>query len=119
MLEISSLKKRFDAIFFIASFHHLETNELRLKVLWDVKKLLNDWWIVFMTNWNLFSEENINKYKETTLWSGDFEIKIWEYSRYYHGFKSDELKELFLNSWFEVVENKIFEWWRNIVSILR
>jgi hypothetical protein len=68
-----------------------------------------------MTNWNLLSQE---RYQESHLWNGDFEIKIGDFSRYYHGFGLDELGELFVQAWLERIEHRIFEGGRNIFSIL-
>ena len=45
--------KNFDAIFFIASFHHLEDGTSRKAVLEKVKNLLKPGGKLLMTNWNL------------------------------------------------------------------
>lgn len=119
MTDIDKLDKKFDYIFLIASFHHLETEAERVDVLNKIKKILNKWWLVLMTNWNLLGEENFEKYKKEYSWNWDFNIKIWKYSRYYHGFKLEELEELFNQTWFKITENRVFEWGRNIVSIIK
>jgi hypothetical protein len=72
-----------------------------------------------MTNWNLLWEKNFKRYENMYVWYWDFNIKIWEYSRYYHSFWVGELEDMFLNTGFEIVENRIFEWKNNIISILR
>jgi SAM-dependent methyltransferase len=51
----------FDAIIFLASFHHLETLEERIQVLHDVKTLLAPHGRVYMTNWNLRDQEKYIK----------------------------------------------------------
>ena len=118
MTNLDKLDKKYDFIFFIASFHHLKNQEERQEVLQKTFKLLNKWWFIFMTNWNLLSENNLKKYQEIQKWSQDFNIKIWEFSRFYHGFKLDELENLFKQTGFEVIENRIFEWGKNIISII-
>jgi hypothetical protein len=40
MLDLDKLEKKFDYIFFIASFHHLDFIEKRLNVLIKAKNLL-------------------------------------------------------------------------------
>jgi hypothetical protein len=42
MLEIDTLNKKFDAIFMIASFHHLDTTEKRLEFLKKISTILTD-----------------------------------------------------------------------------
>lgn len=106
----------FDAILFLASFHHLETRESRIETLRQAKKLLALNGRIYMTNWNLLSQE---RYKNTHQWNGDFQIKIGEFSRYYHGFTLDELGELFTQAWLEAVEHRIFEGERNILSVVK
>ena len=61
-LQTSNFKlQTFDAILFLASFHHLETRESRIQVLQDTKKLLTPDGRIYMTNWNLLSQE---RYKD-------------------------------------------------------
>lgn len=105
----------YDAIIFLASFHHLESREERLTVLEDIKLFLKPGGRVYMTNWNLRDQ---SRYQKSHQGNGDYDIKIGEFSRYYHGFTVEELNELFDTTWWNVVENKIFEGGRNIVSIL-
>lgn len=126
MLSISEIKEKFDYIFFIASFHHLKTIEERIEVLKQIKNLLKLNWTIFMTNWALNSELNSEKYKESMIensrnmfWSQDYSIKIWEFTRFYHSFSLLELEYLFNNSWYEIVENRLFDNKRNFISIIK
>lgn len=105
----------FDAVLFLASFHHLQTHEESTIVLGNIKKFLAPGWRIYMTNWNLRAQP---RYEKNHQWNGDFSIKIGTYSRYYHGFTLDELESLFHETWYRVVENQIFEWGRNILSIV-
>jgi hypothetical protein len=70
----------FEAIFFIASFHHLETFEERLKVLEQTKKVLVPGGKIYMTNWHLLSDQNqkylLSKKRDYPNESADFDIKI-------------------------------------------
>lgn len=126
MLSISEIKEKFDYIFFIASFHHLKTIEERIEVLKQIKNLLKLNWTIFMTNWALNSELNSEKYKESMIensknefLSQDYNIKIGEFIRYYHSFSLQELDYLFKNTWFEIVENRLFDNKRNFISIIK
>lgn len=117
MIEIDKIPDKFDTIFLIASFHHLKSDKDRIDVLNKIKTILKQDWMIFMTNWNLCWEKNFNKYEKWYLWNWDFNIKIWNFTRYYHSFKSEEL-ELFF-TWFEIIENRVFDNDNNLISILR
>lgn len=123
MLDLDKIKAKFDAIFFIASFHHLQTIEDRIEVLKKAKNLLSENWKIFFTNWNLIGQERYKKSEnQATLnefWSIDFNIKIWEFTRYYHGFTIPELEYLFREAWCKIIENRIFDSKRNIVSVVK
>jgi hypothetical protein len=68
MSSIDTLKNRkFDYIFFIASFHHLQTIEERLEVLNKARELLNEDGKIFLTNWSLSSELNKEKYNKSVI----------------------------------------------------
>lgn len=127
MLDIHSLDipKR-DIIFFIASFHHLSCLEQRESVLKNAAWILNEWWQILMTNWSLESELNLKKYwtskiewSENIYWSSDFNIKIWQFDRYYHSFSLEELEYLSKKSWLKIIENREFDNKRNFITILQ
>lgn len=64
MESVSSLKlhdSSFDAILFLASFHHLENRESRIQVLENMKKLLAPNGRIYLTNWNLLEQERYIK----------------------------------------------------------
>lgn len=127
MRDISSLpESSFDSIFFIASFHHLEKFGERLQVLQDTAKILKNWGKVFLTNWALESDFNQEKYTSSkVLWSenefqsSDFQIKIWEFLRYYHSFTLEEIEFLSKETWFQIIENRLFETGKNSITILK
>ncbi len=130
VLDMTSIdkieNKNFDFIFFIASFHHLQTLDERLEVLQKAKNLLNKNWIIFMTNWYLNSSVNDEKYKNDVIeksknqfWSIDYNIYFWEYARFYHCFSLEELSYLFEKNWFEIIENRAFKTNKNFISIIK
>jgi tRNA (uracil-5-)-methyltransferase TRM9 len=106
----------FDAILFLASFHHLTTREDRIKTLREAQKILTPEGKIYMTNWNLIEQA---RYAESHIGNGNFSIKIGEYHRYYHGLTLEELTGLFDETGLEQVEHRIFEGGRNIYSVLR
>lgn len=125
MKEIS-LEKKYDLVFFIASFHHLKTIEERIEVLKNLKNYLKKDSIIFMTNWSLDSELNSWKYfsskipnSQNEFWWIDYNIKIWDFYRYYHSFSIKELDYIFKESWFEILENRSFETQKNFISIIK
>ena len=127
MLELLNLKdKNFNCIFFIASFHHLKNTNDRLKVLKSLHNILEKGSMVFMTNWYLIESDNYKKYKnriidnsKNSFWGLDFKIKFWKFDRFYHWFNLKELRYLFFKSWFDIIENRIFDWKKNIISIIK
>ena len=129
VLDMRDLKnlwnKQYDSIFLIASFHHLESMQERLQVLQDSYTLLKKWGKIFMTNWALESDFNKEKYNESKILrsenefgSSDFFIKIGEFQRFYHCFSLQELQKLGEKTLFQILENRVFETEKNLISIL-
>ena len=125
MLNIDEVNKKFNNIFFIASFHHLNTIEDREEVLKKAYNLLEKWGKIYMTNWALNSEINDKKYKnavieksENKFGSTDYNIVFWENDRYYHCFDLTELKYLAEKNNFKIIENRLFDNKRNFITIL-
>lgn len=79
--------------------------------------LLKENGCIFMTNWNLLSTMNQKKYAPREVGGCDFDVKIGKSSRFYHGFDTNELTELFREAGFEYISHDVGE--RNIVSIAR
>lgn len=107
--------EKFDAIVFLASFHHLENEKQRIAVLQNMRALLAENGKIYMTNWNLRDQE---RYKKSEKNPGEFYIKISEFVRYYHGFTLSELEKIFLTNGFQVEKNEVFEGGRNFFSII-
>ena len=121
-----NINSKFDIITFIASFHHLDNLKDREETLKNTYEILDDNWIVFLTNWALDSEINNEKYlkdqirnSQNEFGSYDYSIKFWEYARYYHCFNLNELEYLFKKVWFKIVENRLFDNKKNFISILK
>lgn len=126
MLNVDKVDFIFDTVFLIASFHHINNLEDRLRFFKKLYKKLETWDMLFLTNWSLESDLNRDRYisskiKWTTnkFWSSDFNIKIWAYTRYYHCFSLDELNYIFTKTWFQIIENREFDNKRNIISIIK
>ncbi len=126
MKDCEKLGEKFDLIFFIASFHHLENYEERLETLKKAITILSDWWYICMTNWALKSSLNLQKYSSSEIWgskncysSSDFMIKCWDYQRFYHCFHTSELEELAKNAWGKLIENSVHKSKKNIISIIQ
>lgn len=127
MLKLCDLKhKNFESVFFIASFHHLLSFGERVKVLQDLKKNILPGAYIFLTNWALESKLNKEKYlsslvwdSENEFWGKDFMVKIGMFERFYHSFTLEELTYIFETTWYEIIENRLFENERNIISIIR
>lgn len=115
---LSSENKRFNAILFIASFHHLQSIEERREVLRKTKELLTEGGVLIMTNWNLLGQDLFRKYEGVHRGNGDFRVKIGAFERYYHGFQEAELESLFQEIGLEILENRVFEGGKNILSII-
>lgn len=125
MLDLDILQKKYTDIFFYASFHHLQNITDREEVLKKTYNLLEKGWKVYMTNWALNSELNKKRYtqaeienSENEYGSVDFNIKLAWNDRYYHCFSLKELEILAKNTWFKIIENRLFENDRNFISIL-
>ncbi len=126
MLELDKIQdKKFNYIFFIASFHHLQSVKEREEVLQKTYNLLENWGRIYMTNWALNSEVNDEKYGKSIIqdsknkhWSTDYNIVFWENDRYYHCFDLKELEYLAKKFGFKIIENRLFDSQKNFITIL-
>jgi SAM-dependent methyltransferase len=128
MLDILDIlwENTYENIFLIASFHHLETLSEREKMIQKLYRACEPGGKVFMTNWALESWEHLEKYKyakilnsENRFGSSDFNVKFWKYDRFYHNFLWAELEYL---SWvwgFTIIENRLFDNKKNIITMLQ
>lgn len=86
----------FHTVFFIASFHHLETFDERLNVLRQAKKILLPGGRISMINWHLLAQKKYlsSKTNDYPDESADFSIKIGKHQRFYHSFSLEEYEKL-------------------------
>lgn len=118
------LGRKFDAIFAIASFHHLPRKD-QLSVLKNWKKLLKPGGYLFMTNWNLWQIKFLGSFVRAFFWPkyGFLGLQIpWKMQsgkmvkRFYYAFTVLRLKKLLREAGFELVS---FKKGRNFVTIAR
>lgn len=76
----------FDAVFAVASFHHLLTASGRRKALNEFASVLDSQGILMMTNWNLLSTSNLAKYGKYRDADGVFHIPFSGKPRSYYAF---------------------------------
>lgn len=109
MSDLPDLGRKFDAIFAIASFHHLSPR-WQLKTLREWRKLLKPGGYIFMTNWNLHQP----KYWWLLVRSLIFPVYgvrgllvPWRHTvnRYYFAFTKMRLARLLEKAGFVIVKN--------------
>lgn len=64
MTELPFPDESFDAVYCIAAFHHLPNDELRIKTLQEMKRVLKSGGVIVMMNWNLEATFAKNKIEE-------------------------------------------------------
>lgn len=117
-------ENKYESIFFIASLHHIENIKKRIDILSQASDIWDTWWKIYILNWYLHWEENLEKYllsrreeTQNSFGSYDYDIKIGEFSRYYHSFSLKELEYIIKKSAMNIEENRIFDTARNTLSI--
>lgn len=118
-LNLKFKKQSFDLIFSFAFLHHLPGKELRQKFLENIYKILKPRGYFICTCWNSFAGrkmkyiEKFNKLKLADKSGLDFNDALipWKNSKgevlaeiYYHRFTRVELKKLFKDAGFKVIE---------------
>lgn len=119
LVSLDLPKESFDVVLAIAVLHHIPSNNLRLKILKDIRKLLRDEGLLIMTNWDLRTFRN--KVFAEDLDRNDYYV-IWRLKkkkvyRYYHLFTKNELSDLLKKAKFKIVKNQ--NQGRNIVTIAK
>ncbi len=112
--------KKYDAIFMIASFHHLP-KENQLHVLNQVYDRLKPGGFLFMTNWNLFQASFWKAWVKMLIsrpygWKGLPILWQNQVERFYYAFSPKELRKLFREAHLELLEMQVG---RNFVSICK
>ena len=125
----------FDAIFMIASFHHIYGAKNRLALLKKINNWLKPGGYLFMTNWNLWQRKylkyffkNIKNKKEFNDFFIPYQLtsdkqkqtsdkeRNW---RYYHAFTAGELKSILKKSGFELEPKGVYKTKFNLNSLVR
>ena len=104
-----------DLIFSIAAFHHIPSTSLRKKSIQNLHNNLKSEGVLILTVWNLFQRRYIKYVLKAIIkyivsfgkydWNDTF--IPWGKSgvnRYYHAFVPGELKRIFKNNGFEILE---------------
>jgi len=126
MMDSSFPENKFDAIFCIATFHHLKTRKNRVKFLKNVYFWLKPGGYFLMTNWNLMQKryfKYIFNFKKRS-WNG-FMIPYKDNqgnnmaNRYYHSFTHQELKKLLLKAGFKIEKLELSENGNDRVSVCK
>lgn len=113
-------KKKWDAIFMVASFHHLPPSDQTKALKWAHVHLQKDG-LLLMTNWNLFQWRFWKAWLKNFFWPkfGFKGLEIpWNHGvkRYYYAFTPRELRSLLKRSSFEILREQNG---RNFVTIAR
>lgn len=133
ILSLEKYNNKFDIVFCIATLHHLP-KKFHIKAVGEIKNVVKDGGLMFITNWNLFQsryfkyllfnkKEKGSKVQDTFIPWKDNNDKIIS-NRYYYAFKKKELYNIFKQSKLKIFENKFSEnknifKARNIVSVLK
>ena len=103
-----------DLICAVASFHHLPSNEIRLKALKEMKRVLRPNGKVFISVWNLYQKKYIKFIFESLFRLGKYDfgdtfIKLGGVKRYYHAFTPWSLSNLISKSEFRILEKHYYK----------
>lgn len=93
ILSLPFIDKNFDSVWSIAALHHIPSDELRKRVLAEVKRILKPGGRVIATCWKIKS-----------FFRKDVFIPFHGKKRYYHVFTKKELRRLFKKSGFKIEE---------------
>lgn len=122
-----NLNNKFDAVFMIASFHHLPPAE-QLNTLINLKKSMKIGSYLFMTNWNLHQPRYLYFLLRSLLFPiyGIRGVLVpWQntLNRYYFSFTRKRLEKLLSNAGFSIIYNDYyggsFFSAKNIVTVAR
>jgi len=104
----------FDYALMLASLHHVEDKESRLKVLNELYRILKKEGIALITVWNKWQLRFLFRRKDTLI---PWKIKDKIHYRYYHLFNYFELKNLLKKVNFKILESKISK--GNLIFIIK
>ncbi len=102
--NLSFKDKSFDYALMLASLHHLETEESRIKALKELYRILENDGIALITVWNKWQLKFLFRKKDTLI---PWKINDKIYYRYYHLFNYFELKNLLKSVNFKILESRL------------
>ena len=114
LTKIPYKKEYFDYALMIASLHHLETKEKRIKTLNELHRILKKDGLALITVWDKWQLKFLFKKKNSLI---SWRIKNKEYKRYYYFFNYFELKSLLKKTNFKILEGKRYK--GNIMFIIK
>ncbi len=114
LTKIPYKKEYFDYALMIASLHHLETKEKRIKTLNELHRILKKDGLALITVWDKWQLKFLFKKKNSLI---SWRIKNKEYKRYYYFFNYFELKSLLKKTNFKILEGKRYK--GNIMFIVK
>lgn len=115
-LELPFDDNEFDVVISVAFFHHIPSNELRLKTLKEVRRITSNDGVIIMTVWNLWQKKYFKFVLKNILMKIfgksrlDFKDALipWKkgknVDRYYHAFTLSELRKLVNGSLLKLVD---------------
>lgn len=115
-LELPFDDNEFDVVISVAFFHHIPSNELRLKTLKEVRRVTGNNGVIIMTVWNLWQKKYLKFIMKNIfmkfigLSNLDFKDALipWKkgknVDRYYHAFTLSELRKLVNGSLLKLVD---------------
>lgn len=120
MAELPDTDEKWEAIFMIASFHHLPASDQKKTLRW-IRAHLAPGGVLLMTNWNLYQWRFWAAWLRNLLWPkwGFKGLEIpWNngVKRYYYAFTPRQLRRLLHRADFDVLEEHNG---RNFVTIAR
>ena len=127
MSDLDLAGQSFDAVFVIATFHHLDTKKERIDLLKKINTWLAPGGFLFMTNWDLWQPKYLKDYFYN-FWQKksykDFFVSWQMYSdtkgkfwRYYHSFSLKELKKLLTQAGFDLQPKSVYKTGHNIYCL--
>lgn len=114
-LKLPLLDNSVDIFFNIRAFHHIPSKRLRLLALKEIHRTLKDNGLLILTVWNLWQKKQ-TKHLIFAMIRYIFSLGSYHYKdtfipwgkqkqrRYYHAFTKNELKKLFYEAGFTIVE---------------
>ncbi|MDD5749682.1 MAG: methyltransferase domain-containing protein [Patescibacteria group bacterium] len=125
----------FDAIFMIASFHHIYDRKNRLELLKKINSWLKPGGYLFMTNWNLWQKKYLKYFFKNIKNKKEFNDVFIPYQltsdkldsnhvkkgnwRYYHAFTAGELKSILKKSGFDLSPKGVYRTKFNLNCLVR